>query len=671
MKYEKLESINTRVKIMMVDFWDTLVHRTRNEAYITNKWCKSMAIDMKSMYNRELFFRVRQEAQQCVSHKNGIINIEYSYKNLCDEMYKRLIMIADCNLSEHEFYEMCYRNELSITKKYVYKDINAIQAINKYRIEKNILIVIVSDYNMPGIFLEEIMDYLGILCLIDRIYVSCEYGVNKQSGELYKIVLDDLDIKPSECVMIGDNKIADIRNAKKNGIDAIYKKCNEYPNSNSKEEILDRLKKISVHNDYSNYAFSLYLFIEKLYSKCKKMDIRQLVFFSREGQFLQKLFEKYQKDKNKKIETIYLCISRVASYTPSLDSLENEKFDGIFNRYKNMSMETFLLSIGFSDAQIEQLVSDEFWKMDYVIDDFKNSLEFKKLLSNKKFIDYYEKNRLEQKDYFIRYCKQLGININEKIYIVEVGWRGTIQDNMYKIFDGRVAIQGYYLGLSKMTRYSRDNRKEGVLFSEYPLFSKGFEIWNFDKFMYEKILYASHPSTSRYKINNKKIEPVFKAYIDDTEAYNYVKPMQKRIYDKFNTINHIFEQGEYLAENFEQDFCTIHLKMICLLDRGKIIFQRRMYEYNYETFGEYSLTKLGSLTLIQDGIMHRKISVRQILKNGINLKYFNSISITTYFIEHKMSYLLILLYRILYLGERKRIGSLYENNKGVIQQMGR
>lgn len=81
--------------------------------------------------------------------------------------------------------------------------------------------------------------------------------------------------------------------------------------------------------------------------------------------------------------------------------------------------------------------------------------------------------------------------------------------------------------------------------------------------------------------------------------------------------------------------------------------QKRLYFYNYESFGEFSLTKTGSGNEIIRNLKAKNIPVRKIIRNGVNFKYISSISITTYAINKRMGFLLPLIYRVLYWGEKR------------------
>ena len=61
-----------------------------------------------------------------------------------------------------------------------------------------------------------------------------------------------------------------------------------------------------------------------------------------------------------------------------------------------------------------------------------------------------------------------GINYLLVIALVDVGWKGSIQNNIYKSLDGKVSVQGYFLGSLSPTEINRDNLKNGILFSDVP-----------------------------------------------------------------------------------------------------------------------------------------------------------------------------------------------------------
>ncbi len=69
-------------------------------------------------------------------------------------------------------------------------------------------VVLVSDMYLPSPVIEGMLESCGIHGY-ERLYVSCEHGVNKHRGGLFRKVLDDLGIQPNELLHIGDNPRGD------------------------------------------------------------------------------------------------------------------------------------------------------------------------------------------------------------------------------------------------------------------------------------------------------------------------------------------------------------------------------------------------------------------------------------------------------------------------------
>lgn len=73
---------------------------------------------------------------------------------------------------------------------------------------------------------------LGLCKYIQKIFISSEIGVSKPKKEAFELVLDDLGLKSSEAIMIGDSLETDIQGAK---------------NSNIKGILLDRMNKLPAY----------------------------------------------------------------------------------------------------------------------------------------------------------------------------------------------------------------------------------------------------------------------------------------------------------------------------------------------------------------------------------------------------------------------------------------
>ena len=654
--YQK-ENQRKTIKWVFFDCFDTIIHRNLHTDNIAMKWAEKMCQILNLSILPVILYTIRKESENSSRLEKGIILKEYTYRELLEQIYMRLSFYEDFKISFCEFYKISLDLELFLERKYGHVDKEAEEAIAFFKM-KHIKLAIVSDFYLSKDELSSLLGKFGING-IDHIFVSSDFGKAKYSGELYEEILKYLGIDPTYILMIGDNKKSDLIRAKSKGIKAFYKKWDHYPEVNDRRMVQKRLMYLAKHKGqyaYENYAFALYYFIDELYRKLRTDEVKEVLFLAREGEMLKRLFDIYlQIAGETSIKTYYFYTSRIASYAASLRPIGEEGFEGLFRRSKDLSILTFLRSIGWDEGEIKQLeicIRDD---INRKILGFQDSNEFKQLKNNTTFLGIYDKHRLEQSELIIKYIEQLGVDYHKGLNIVDVGWRGSIQDNLFQCFNGKISIHGYYIGVSKLWNNSKENMKEGLVFSEYPIKSENFEIWNFDKFMFERILLAAHPTTIGYRIQGNNVEPILKSYINESEAYQYISPWQETVKDLFSNIADIFADTIYHPRDFRDLFTKVHLKMLCKVGVREVVMQKELYRYNYESFGDFGLTKANYSKEILLSSLKNKIPVRKILKNGINFTYIQSISITTYCVVHGLEWILPILYRILYIGEMKKI----------------
>ena len=242
-------------------------------------------------------------------------------------------------------------------------------------------------------------------------------------------------------------------------------------NKNINKDLLDyntvEQKFKNEYNKKDNYNFEkmtypLFLFTEKLYYKLIKDNIKKVYFLAREGQFFQKLFNIYQENiLGPKIESCYFYVSRASTFLGTLDDINKENFSSLFNQYPHMSLTTFCQNLSFNTKEIKLLEKEI--KEDFTKDiiDLKNSNSFKNLINNKNFIKLYDTKRINAKEMFIKYLEQFEKDPKDKIALVDVGWKGTIQNNIQKILPNK-EIKGYYLGLVHYDNVDDYAKKEAI-----------------------------------------------------------------------------------------------------------------------------------------------------------------------------------------------------------------
>ena len=586
-------------KYIFFDIFDTILSRTIEPEYAKKIWSNYIVKTFNLDINMEDFYKKRNQIEYSLgeeNHNNGY-DYEFTYESVILKLYE---FINDNTIEYKEFYRICEETEINIESNVLYPNKDIIDLIKKNY--KNKKIICVSDMYLSKKMIYEIFKNLDIDKYISNIYVSCEYLNNKKSGILYDIVLKDLKIKPEDCIMIGDNINSDYNIPKEKGIEAIhldrkekYDFYSKYLNEKNKVNIYNEVFNLSKYtNNFENTIFTLYSFIEKLYFKLLRDNKDEVFFLSREGEYLKKLFDYYNETSlNKNIKSNYLIVSRKSTYLPSLKELKKEDFSSLLNQYYNITITEFLKSLNFNDREINKIEKD-IKELDFniKINNFKTSKELKIIKSNKTFINIYETNRKEQKENFIKYIKE---KTNKKdIVVVDIGWNGSIQNNIQNILGKSYHVKGYYFGLLKKD-FNEIHEKEGLIFSNYPNESKGFYLFNENRSLYEIILGASHGSANKYILKNNKIEvELFKKKEEELIYKEKIKPLQDKMFKTFKLLTNNLTSTMYNNIEINKLINKIHFNMVFKPNKEQLSFFNKIY--HYENFGVFEFTEFNNKT---------------------------------------------------------------------------
>ncbi|MGD1867281.1 MAG: hypothetical protein ACFB0D_22250 [Phormidesmis sp.] len=83
-------------------------------------------------------------------------------------------------------------------------------------------VIFISDMYLPGYVVRKMLETHGFSDGSDAVYVSADVGLTKGSGRLFDYVCDQLAIAPKQLHHTGDNRYADVRAAKRQGVTATH-----------------------------------------------------------------------------------------------------------------------------------------------------------------------------------------------------------------------------------------------------------------------------------------------------------------------------------------------------------------------------------------------------------------------------------------------------------------
>lgn len=354
----------------------------------------------------------------------------------------------------------------------------------------------------------------------EDVLISGERSANKDSGELFDILLNEVSSK--KIVHIGDSFKGDYLRPKLKGISSILYK--PYANPYYSKEYIRTIEDsviygmINAHpcdgeNYWENVGYSilgplLAGFVGWINKMVKEDSVSSIFFLSRDGYIIKKFFTLFFGDF---IDSQYMFVSRKSAVKATIK--ESNTIREIVDKYKFRRKERWC------DVYKRLGVSEEL----YSNDKEKNVMVKRRKIYRGKydeklegFVSKIKEDSDKQREYLRRYIREL--SLNNKVALVDVGWHGTIQDCLQDIMSKDVDFVGYYLGLEEK------EESKNAYFTD-KVFDKN--IIPYTRGVFETFFSATHNCTDKYDGIGGRITPIFS---DDTvldETKNAIRSIHK------------------------------------------------------------------------------------------------------------------------------------------------
>ncbi len=580
--------------IIFVDYFNTVVLRKHSAEDVVFLWAKKLSEKYKSI-SSEKFYSLYLACSKFLFKKALELHGEYEFaiEELLQEMQNRIKIYALADIDD-DFCTYALKTYIQTEKENQIINKKVVNFLyNQKQLGKKIYIV--SDFYCNKNILQFWLENLKIDSLFENIFVSCDYYLSKKTGALYKLAIETLNID-AKVQMFGDNKLADYLMPKKLGIAAKHLKiynpknklvCSPKIGLNIPQNYNKIFKLYGGKYNFSNYAFPLFLFTQRLADKVKELNIKDLYFLSREGKFLKKLFDEYKTKNNIKVQTHYLLVSRKSILTASLKPIEEETFAEIIKEVGTINLTNVLLTIGFSEEEIEIIKNQTQLDFEIELPNFVCSAQFNILKQNKTFLAVYNQHRHAQNKLFKLYMDENTVK-SDNIYLVDVGWRGTMQDLIFKFCSGKVNCVGFYLGYLCSADICLNNLKYGLLYSDCPYYpDSDMQIFYYNIFWHEEILRADHGSIIGYNLdqNSQKVAPILEYKQDEINCLNSILKLQEQIFYKFKLI-----LNEENNKNFPLIARNCFIKMIKRSSLADLLWMINSENSHYDNFARNKYT---------------------------------------------------------------------------------
>lgn len=470
-----------------------------------------------------------------------------------------------------------------VEKNCTYRNTNIVDLLDKDNGDK----LFISDFYTDSDFIKKLLKHHNVN--LDYGITSAEYGASKYSGVLFGKI-DILRMK--KWIHTGDNKIADVRMAKLEGAEVRFVK------SNKKKKV-----KYKIKNDYERLAFIILSFSLFILATAREKKCKKIYFFTREGVFFKKAFDLLCKEIPNifsLLETEILPISRVASL--ALRFNESDEFLGFKDAITQYGsdLSTFLSFFNLKEKHHELV---------------KKFHDVKAILSNQH--DPLVRNLIndiaDKKNRAEAFLASINFDAEPSV-IVDIGWRGSIQDSLMSRASNQIQ-HGCYLGLFEFYPGQLDRKKSAIIFDN----NKGNKFeqkWTRKGVAFMETIFNAMDGSVVDYINNR---PMRKNNDCETDSFKTLSVSQDYIIEEYSKIIVLLRCGHIQIGDVNNLAVESYKKLVTNPSREIADFY--LESIQNESFGLNSyIEKKFDVTILE--VLHSALS--RIKRNELKTKLYKN-----------------------------------------------
>jgi len=325
-------------------------------------------------------------------------------------------------------------------------------------------LAMVSDFYLRADALREIVIAAAPAWSEVPLLVSCERGASKRvDGKLLDVVRAEFGVRAEDHLHVGDSVVADIEAQERAGGAALLVDWSPKDGvpppprpggwvDSALGELQAALAHLPASTDSQQAGIDTAVLAVALVARADEEAIRagasSVCFVSREGRFLMDVWGASVDalDLPHPLRPIWLEVSRRASFAPSLEEPFQFSLRRMWTLYDKQSPRAMLVSCGLNPAEFADAVAHAGLGMDQKIKDIPMDPRVISLLESGPVREALTKRVAEQRAELHRYLAERGALDEETLVVVDIGWRGTIQDNLAHVIPNHF-LRGVYLGL--------------------------------------------------------------------------------------------------------------------------------------------------------------------------------------------------------------------------------
>lgn len=354
-------------------------------------------------------------------------------------------------------------------------------SINLLRYAKRLgkRVVLLSDMFLPQSVITAMLQKSGILQW-DKLYISGEVGVRKDTGQLYELALREEQLQPEQMLMVGDNERSDVQIPGDMGLELLHvlkpvDLARGLPHWNRLVENVRGRDDLSaelalgllLRRNFAKIAFGTFRpaafsqgsaellgynvvgpllthFVTWLRERAERDGIERLYFLSREGKLLKAAYDLWSAREPGTASSHYLVLSRRAVSVPRL-----RDYDDVLTlarpNYFSGTLENLLAArfgVILDAAELRDLEARGLWSAGQLLDIGNNDVSHIEPVLRHLLPRILAQAELEAPA-LQRYLEDCGLTEEGELAVVDVGYSGTIQRHLNAWLER--PIHGFYM----------------------------------------------------------------------------------------------------------------------------------------------------------------------------------------------------------------------------------
>jgi predicted HAD superfamily hydrolase len=431
--------------LLSLDIWDTLIRRRTfpDNIKIWSHLRYRILTGQETLIANIDILQERQNAERKLAQQN--VDKGFDNEHPIQQVYERLFNL------DQETSENIIHFEFETEMKQSYADSKITTEIAPYEKYKQIII---SDFYFSAEFLKKLVRVHHPNLKFSELYSSSDFLLNK-TGQLFPYLASDI-IKESkgDWLHIGDSISSDIEGAKKIGIRSLHFEPNpeheiriQHARDFNRRVEMNELSIIQPDDNQLGILVGLIGFNLYIWTEALRTD-RQILFLEREGLTLSKFFDLTQKAnvlQLPNVESHSIAVSRMSVYSAYAGLNISEVAAKFIFLYPNATPQEFLKSLGVEDLENYSNLNEEIFKF----------------LGNSRNLDELQLHCSQQLENLRKYFASMHFS-TRKFLVVDVGWMGSIQEILGKIFN-EFDFQGTYLGMYPESKLLKNGQAKSYI----------------------------------------------------------------------------------------------------------------------------------------------------------------------------------------------------------------